>query len=201
MLLDEQPRLLRSPVCTAFTAAIRRLPTAMRFEAYRMGVRRYGSQVIGKYIADRLRHVAPDLASKKVSRPHLGSGAHVRPGCRPQRQHNGASPARRPAHGFHGLPALTPVVLCLMSEKRMSAEAISDLSYWKCGLKGLSGLSHDVRELLASADRAKMALDYCAYRGCLPGCWQQRCRGSTASCSRPASARTHLPFVRRWRNG
>jgi len=57
--------------------------------------------------------------------------------------------------------------------------------------------------LLASSDpRAKMALDYFAlpYRAALPGCWQQRCRGSMDSYSRLASERTRLPFVRRWRN-
>jgi acetate kinase len=47
----------------------------------------------------------------------------------------------------------------------MSAGAISDLLYQKCGLKGLSGISNDVRELLASTDpRARLALDYFAYR-------------------------------------
>ena len=57
------------------------------------------------------------------------------------------------------------VVLYLMSEKGMSAEAISELLYKKCGLKGLSGISNDVRELLASSDpRAKLALDYFVYR-------------------------------------
>jgi acetate kinase len=57
------------------------------------------------------------------------------------------------------------VVLYLMTEKRMSAKEIEGLLYSDCGLKGLSGISNDVRELLASDDpRAKLALDYFVYR-------------------------------------
>jgi acetate kinase len=52
-----------------------------------------------------------------------------------------------------------------MSEKRMSAKDIERLLYNECGLKGLSGVSNDVRELLAStAPRAKLALDCFTYR-------------------------------------
>jgi acetate kinase len=57
------------------------------------------------------------------------------------------------------------VVLYLMSEKGMSAKAIERFLYNDCGLKGLSGISNDVRELLASSDpSAKLALDYFTYR-------------------------------------
>jgi acetate kinase len=57
------------------------------------------------------------------------------------------------------------VVLYLMSEKGMSAKEIERLLYNDCGLKGLSGISNDVRELQSSADpRAAFALDYFCYR-------------------------------------
>jgi acetate kinase len=57
------------------------------------------------------------------------------------------------------------VVLYLMHAKRMSAEAMQRFLYNDCGLKGLSGVSNDVRELLASPEpRAKLALDYFVYR-------------------------------------
>ena len=37
--------------------------------------------------------------------------------------------------------------------------------YYDCGLKGLSGISNDVRDLLKSSEpRAKLALDYFVYR-------------------------------------
>jgi acetate kinase len=47
----------------------------------------------------------------------------------------------------------------------MSADAVQKLLYHECGLKGLSGVSNDVRELEASPDpRAALALDYFVYR-------------------------------------
>jgi acetate kinase len=52
-----------------------------------------------------------------------------------------------------------------MSEKGMSAKEIERFLYSECGLKGLSGISNDVRDLLNSEDpRAKRALDHFVYR-------------------------------------
>ena len=57
------------------------------------------------------------------------------------------------------------VVLYLIREKQMSAEQVQHLFYYESGLKGLSGVSNDVRELEASANpRARFALDYFVYR-------------------------------------
>jgi acetate kinase len=57
------------------------------------------------------------------------------------------------------------IVLYLMREKGMSAKEIERFLYNECGLKGLSGISNDVRELLASKDpRAKLALEHFIYR-------------------------------------
>jgi acetate kinase len=47
----------------------------------------------------------------------------------------------------------------------MSASSVQSFLYNECGLKGLSGISSDVRDLLASPHpRAKLALEYFAYR-------------------------------------
>jgi acetate kinase len=47
----------------------------------------------------------------------------------------------------------------------MGAKEIERLLYNDCGLKGLSGISNDVRELQLSDDpRAKLALEYFTYR-------------------------------------
>jgi acetate kinase len=47
----------------------------------------------------------------------------------------------------------------------MSAADVQKFLYHDCGLKGLSGVSNDVRELLASsAPGAALALDYFVYR-------------------------------------
>jgi acetate kinase len=57
------------------------------------------------------------------------------------------------------------VVFYLIDQKRMSVTEVQKLFYHECGLKGLSGVSNDVRELEASADpKAAFALDYFAYR-------------------------------------
>jgi acetate kinase len=57
------------------------------------------------------------------------------------------------------------VVLYLMSEKGYGTKDVERLLYREAGLRGLSGLSNDVRDLLASPDpRARLALDYFAYR-------------------------------------
>ena len=57
------------------------------------------------------------------------------------------------------------VLLYLMSEKGMSATDVQNFLYRDCGLKGLSGVSNDMRELETSADpRAAFAIDYFVYR-------------------------------------
>jgi acetate kinase len=57
------------------------------------------------------------------------------------------------------------VLLYLISEKGMSASNAQNFLYRDCGLKGLSGVSNDMRELEASEDpKAKLAVDYFVYR-------------------------------------
>jgi acetate kinase len=57
------------------------------------------------------------------------------------------------------------IMLYLMSEKGMSAKEIERLLYHDSGLKGLSGISNDVRDLLRSPEpRATLALDHFVYR-------------------------------------
>lgn len=135
---------------------------------YREGVRRYGFHGLSyEYIARRLPAIAPDIATGKVIVAHLGSGASM---CALS---NGQSVES--TMGFtalDGLPMGTRpgqldagVVLYLMQEKGMSAQQIERFLYHDCGLKGLSGISNDVRVLLASADpRAIRALDFFVYR-------------------------------------
>ena len=135
---------------------------------YVEGVRRYGFHGLSyEYIAGRLADVAPEIAEKRVIVAHLGSGASL---C--------ALAAGRSIDTtmsftpLDGLPmatrpgALDPgVVLYLMTRKRMDASAVEDLLYRHCGLKGLSGISGDVRDLMASEDYdARLALDYFAHR-------------------------------------
>jgi acetate kinase len=57
------------------------------------------------------------------------------------------------------------VLLYLLSEKGMTPAAVQDLLYHDSGLKGLSGISNDMRDLQSSSDpRARLAVDYFVYR-------------------------------------
>jgi acetate kinase len=57
------------------------------------------------------------------------------------------------------------VVLYLISEKGMRPEAVQNLLYRDCGLKGLSGISNDMRELQDNREpNAVFAVDYFVYR-------------------------------------
>lgn len=132
------------------------------------GVRRYGFHGLSyEYIANALPQIAPDIAKGRVIVAHLGSGASM---CAMSRGQSVESTMGFTA--LDGLPMgtrpgqLDPgVVLYLISEKGMSASNVQDFLYRDCGLKGLSGVSNDMRELEASSDaNAKLAIDYFAYR-------------------------------------
>jgi acetate kinase len=141
---------------------------ALPEQFYAEGVRRYGFHGLSyEYIAGRLPEIAPEIARGRVIVAHLGSGASM---CALS-----AGKSVESTLGFtalDGLPMgtrpgqLDPgIMLYLMSEKRMSAKEIERLLYHESGLKGLSGISNDVRDLLASPDpRAKLALDHFVYR-------------------------------------
>jgi acetate kinase len=141
---------------------------ALPRELYDEGVRRYGFHGLSyEYVASKLAEVAPHHARGRTVICHLGSGASM---CALR---DGMSVAS--TMGFSaldGLPMgtrpgqLDPgVVLYLMQQKKMDANAISDLLYKKSGLKGLSGISNDMRDLEASDDpKAKQAIDYFVFR-------------------------------------
>ncbi len=135
---------------------------------YDEGVRRYGFHGLSyEYIAAKLREVAPSAAAGRVIVAHLGSGASM---CALK-----GGQSIETTMGFtalDGLPMGTRsgqidpgVVLYLIEEKGMSPAAVQRLLYHDCGLKGLSGLSNDMRELEASDDpRAAFAVSYFVYR-------------------------------------
>ncbi len=136
------------------------LPDAL----YRDGVRRYGFHGLSyEYIARTLPRVAPDIAQGAVVVAHLGSGASMC-GIRAGRSIDSTM-------GFtalDGLPMgtrcgqLDPgVVLYLLDQRGWSVKEVERLLYREAGLRGLSGVSNDVRDLLQSAaPGARLALDY-----------------------------------------
>jgi acetate kinase len=176
IVLDRQPHLLQ---VACFDTAFHRHHSeiadryAIPDRFYQEGVRRYGFHGLSyEYIASRLGQVAPEIADHRVVVAHLGSGASM---CALQ-----AGKSIESSMGFtalDGLPMGTRpgqidagIVLYLMNEKGMSAKDVEHFLYHDCGLKGLSGISNDVRDLLTSIDpRARMALDYFAYRTALFG--------------------------------
>jgi len=141
---------------------------AIPYQLYEEGVRRYGFHGLSyEYIAKTLPKVAPDIAAGRVIVAHLGSGASM---CALKGGRSVESTMGFTA--LDGLPMGTRpgqidpgVVLYLLSEKAMAPGEVQDFLYRDCGLKGLSGVSNDMRELLESRDRrAAFAIDYFTYR-------------------------------------
>jgi acetate kinase len=147
-------------VATAFA-----LPRRLAAE----GVRRYGFHGLSyEYIASVLPDIlGPATADGRVVVAHLGSGASM---CAIHQRKSVATTMSFTA--LDGLPMsrrcgnLDPgVVLYLMQEKGMTAAEVSDLLYNESGLFGVSGVSDDMRVLLASDNpSAKEAVALFVYR-------------------------------------
>jgi acetate kinase len=132
------------------------------------GLWRFGFHGLSyEYIAGELPNIDTKAASGRTIVAHLGNGASM---CA---MVNGKSVAS--TMGFSALDglvmgsrcgALDPgVLLYLLQEKRMRVEDVEDLLYRHSGLLGVSGISSDVRLLLASSDaRAREALELFVYR-------------------------------------
>ena len=127
------------------------------------GVRRYGFHGLSyEYIASVLPQQAPEIAQGRVVVAHLGNGCSA---CGMVDRRSIATTMGFTA--LDGLPmgtrcgALDPgVILYLLQQKHMTPEAVSDLLYKRSGMLGLSGVSSDFRELLASdAPQARLAVD------------------------------------------
>jgi acetate kinase len=132
------------------------------------GVRRYGFHGLSyEFIAEILpEHLGPK-ADGKVLVAHLGNGASI---CALDGRRSRAT-----SMGFTAVDglmmgtrtgALDPgVLLYLMDRHHMDARAIERMLYRESGLLGVSGISQDMRELLASNEReAREAVDLFCYR-------------------------------------
>lgn len=131
---------------------------------YDKGVRRYGFHGLSyDYISGHLAQVAPSIHAGRVAVAHLGNGASM---CGMLGGRSVASTMGFSA--LDGLPMgtrsgqLDPgVMLYMMEQEGLTAPEITDILYRKSGLLGLSGLSHDMRTLLASDDpHAAQAIAY-----------------------------------------
>lgn len=135
---------------------------------YEKGVRRYGFHGLSyDYISQKLQDIAPGLYERRVVIAHLGNGASM---CAVSGGRAVASTMGFSA--LDGLPMgtrsgqLDPgVVLYMMQQDGMTAEEIADTLYRKSGLLGLSGISSDMRTLLAAdTPDARKAIEYYVFR-------------------------------------
>ena len=132
------------------------------------GVRRYGFHGLSyEYIASALPTIDRRAADGRTVVAHLGNGASM---CA---MSSGRSVATTMSFtALDGLMmgtrcgAIDPgVLLYLIDRHGMNARALEQLLYEQSGLLGVSGISSDMRELLASSDaRAAEALDLFVYR-------------------------------------
>jgi acetate kinase len=141
---------------------------ALPAELHAQGVRRYGFHGLSyEYVASVLPSFDAKAAGGRTVVLHLGNGSSM---CAIQAGKSVAS-----TMGFtavEGLPmgtrcgALDPgVILYLLDQRAMDARAIEKLIYNQSGLLGVSGISSDMRTLLASGEpRAKLAVELYLYR-------------------------------------
>jgi acetate kinase len=132
------------------------------------GVKRYGFHGLSyQFIAATLAKRFPKRAYGKVIVAHLGSGASL---CALD-----GGKSRDSSMGFStldGIPMATRcgtldagVVLYLLQQLGHSADEVQDILYKQSGLLGMSGISADSRELLASRrPEAREALELFAFR-------------------------------------
>ncbi len=171
LLMARQPEL---PQVACFDTAFHRGQPelaqmfALPAELHQAGVRRYGFHGLSyEYIASRLPSIDPKAAAGRTVVLHLGNGASM---C--ALMAGGSVASTMGFTAVDGLPmgtrcgALDPgVILYLMDQRGMDARAIEKLIYSQSGLLGVSGVSSDMRTLLASDDpRAGLAVDLYVYR-------------------------------------
>jgi acetate kinase len=137
-------------------------------EIRREGVQRYGFHGLSyEYIASVLPDVAPEIADGRLIVAHLGSGASL---CALRQRRSVEN-----SLGFTALDglcmgtrpgALDPgVVLYLFQSLGLTVDEVEDLLYRRSGLLGISAVSNDMRDLLASTEPgAQLAVDYFVYQ-------------------------------------
>ena len=171
LLLERRPDL---PQVACFDTSFHRTNPyisqlyALPLEYADAGVMRYGFHGLSyEYIASVLPEYDTRAASGKTVVLHLGNGASI---CAMENSKSVASTMG--FSGVEGLPmgtrsgALDPgVMLHLMDQRGMDAHAIEKLIYTQSGMLGISGISSDMRTLLASDEpRARLAIDLFLYR-------------------------------------
>src|SRR5512135_1945199 len=137
---------------------------ALPRDLFDAGIRRYGFHGLSfEYVTDALRALDPVAAAGRLVIAHLGNGCSMAAVL--------AGKSLGNTMGFtalDGLPMGTRcgqidpgVLIYLMQQRGMSLDRVEDLLYNHSGLRGLSGVSNDMRDLLASGQPdAQLAVDY-----------------------------------------
>ncbi|ANF57064.1 acetate/propionate family kinase [Halotalea alkalilenta] len=137
--------------------------TGLPYEYFEHGIRRFGFHGLSyEYIAKALVEEAPALAERRLVVAHLGNGASL---CA---LHRGKSvDTTMSLTPLDGLPmgtrsgSLDPGILLYLLGRGMPLDELRRLLYYESGLKGLSGISNDMQELLESDEpRARLAVDF-----------------------------------------
>ena len=142
------------------------------YEWFEQGIRRYGFHGINhQYCAGRAAELlGKDLNSLKLVTCHLGNGcslAAIREG-RSVDTTMGFTPLEGLMMGTRSGSVDPGILTYLMRRRRFLDEQLDDVLNKKSGLLGISGISSDMREVLAASkkghERAKLALDMYVHR-------------------------------------
>lgn len=132
------------------------------------GIIRYGFHGLSyEYIANLLPYIAPQKAKGRTVIAHLGNGASM---CAMKECKSVAT-----TMGFTALEGVMMgtrcgtidpgIILYLLEVKKMKIKDVNHVLYHESGLKGVSGIGNDMRDLTQSDDpNAKEAVDLFAYR-------------------------------------
>jgi acetate kinase len=166
--------LPKVPQIACFDTAFHRSnpPIAQMFAVPRWvtdeGVRRYGFHGLSyEYIARVLPEHLGSQADGRVIVAHLGNGSSMcgLVGCKSIASSMGFTPLDGLMMGTRPGNIDPGVLLYLMDNKGMDSQAISRMLYKESGLLGVSGLSQDMRTLLAAdTPAAQEAIDLYCYR-------------------------------------
>ena len=156
---------------TAFHHTLPRLARlfALPRNLYEAGIRRYGFHGLSyEYVVEVLRRRAIDLDRERIIVAHLGNGASMCAlrGGRSVETTMGFSTLAGLMMGTRSGDLDPGVVLYLLTRKGLSPADIQTLLYHQSGLLGVSGMTSDMRELLArrSESAACDAIDLFCYR-------------------------------------
>jgi len=132
------------------------------------GLKRYGFHGLSyEYVTSMLGEIAPEIATRRIIIAHLGSGASL---CAVD-----GGKSVETSMSFTALDGLCMgtrpgnidpgAVLYLFQTLGLTVKEVETILYKKSGLLGISGISNDMRELLAStAPEARLAVDYFVYQ-------------------------------------